>query len=160
VREILIGLVAAALLVAVGLEAWQLHSLQNELTAVHREVAALRVAIRHLPQGAIPSSRRASPRRSARHTRSSPPQSRRVVVQVDGLNYAFAPSTITTRVGGTVTWVNETTAPHTVTSVQRGLFDRSLDAHRHTVLVLHHAGTFRYYCGYHPYMRGVIVVHR
>jgi plastocyanin len=83
-----------------------------------------------------------------------------VVVRVDGLNYAFAPSALSVKVGAAVTWKNETIEPHTVTSFQRGLFVRVLNPHKNTALTFRHIGTYRYYCGYHPYMRGVVIVHR
>ena len=37
-------------------------------------------------------------------------------------NFAFAPATINIKVGGTVTWTNMDSAPHTVTSLT-GVFD-------------------------------------
>jgi plastocyanin len=78
--------------------------------------------------------------------------------------YGFFPNTITVKVGDTVTWTNDDTALHTVTSGIPGdsnpgiEFDSSSLApgttFQHTFTI---GGTFNYYCTLHPYMTGKIV---
>ena len=161
-RETLTCVFAAVILVVVGISAWELNSLHEELTTVHREVTALKITLRQQRSRSTSSPRPAAHRRVARSRRTRPFSSRnhQVVVRVDGLNYAFAPSVIRVKLGSRVTWKNETAEPHTVTSFQRGLFDTSLNPHKSAVLLFRRSGTYRYYCGYHPYMRGEIVVRR
>jgi len=79
-------------------------------------------------------------------------------------NQCFSPSTITIKVGDKVTWSNDDTVDHTVTSGNAaggpdGIFDTSL------FLVggifsntFNEAGTYDYYCMVHPWMVGVVNV--
>lgn len=70
----------------------------------------------------------------------------------------FGPANVTIRVGGTVTWVNDDTAPHTVTASD-GSFDSGLLAagarYEHTYGA---QGSFAYTCTFHPGMVGTVVV--
>jgi len=76
----------------------------------------------------------------------------------------FIPSTITVDVGTTVTWSNDDTAAHTVTSGSAadgpdGVFDSSLfmagAEFSHTFDA---AGEYSYFCMVHPWMAGVVIV--
>ena len=76
----------------------------------------------------------------------------------------FVPSMVTIDVGGEVTWENNDTAAHTVTSGTPtggpdGHFDSSLvmagSSFFHT---FDEAGTFDYFCMVHPWMEGTVVV--
>jgi plastocyanin len=90
-------------------------------------------------------------------TPSSAPASGGDSVTIAG--FAFDPSTITTKVGSTVSWSNTDAAPHTVawddgtegsgTLAKGGTpYQRTFDA----------PGTFTYACGIHPAMKGTVVV--
>ena len=72
-------------------------------------------------------------------------------------NYAYDPSTITVAVGTEVTWTNEDSVVHTVTSA--GNFDSGNMAQgevfSHT---FNEPGTFDYICTPHPYMEGQVIV--
>jgi plastocyanin len=72
----------------------------------------------------------------------------------------FSPDQVTVRVGSTVTWVNKTAADHTVSSVTRGVFAMRLPGNGQISLQFEAPGTYRYYCAYHPYMLGTVVVVR
>lgn len=85
---------------------------------------------------------------------------RTVRITVDGLNFAFKPSTITVAPGTVITWVNETASPHTVTSVTPRLFDASIKGHSAIRIAFYQPGTYQYYCALHPYMLGVIQVRK
>jgi plastocyanin len=71
----------------------------------------------------------------------------------------FSPETIEVKTGQTVEWANDDLTPHTVTSQGAGdLNSGSIDAGaswRHTFT---QAGSFRYYCTFHPEMKGTILV--
>ncbi len=73
--------------------------------------------------------------------------------------FAFAPASLTVKVGATVTWTNKDTATHTVVwadgspgsgSLTNGgaPYSRTFDT----------AGTFAYVCGIHAAMKGTVVV--
>jgi len=80
-------------------------------------------------------------------------------VAVEIKNFAFNPPEITVPAGGSVTWTNGDTVPHTATGLDRDAlqsgaiapgesFTQDFDA----------AGTFEYFCEFHPNMKGSIVV--
>jgi len=76
----------------------------------------------------------------------------------------FIPSTVTVDVGGVVTWSNDDTAAHTVTSGSAadgpdGNFDSSLFmAGASFEVTFDEAGTFEYFCMVHPWMVGTVIV--
>jgi plastocyanin len=71
----------------------------------------------------------------------------------------FSPETIEIKTSQTVEWTNDDLTPHTVTSQGAGdLNSGSIDAGaswRHTFT---QAGSFHYYCTFHPEMKGTVVV--
>lgn len=78
-----------------------------------------------------------------------------VVIQ----NFAYQPANLQVKVGTTVTWTNQDTAPHSVTFRDSSLTSSRLlqkgDVYRYTFTK---AGTFTYYCQVHPYMTAQVVV--
>ena len=76
----------------------------------------------------------------------------------------YTPSTVTIAAGGTVTFSNTDTAPHTSTSGTAadgpdGVFDTSLImANASYSVTLSDAGTYPYFCMVHPWMEGTIIV--
>lgn len=72
--------------------------------------------------------------------------------------FAFDPASITVRVGDSVTWRNEDSAPHTATA-DDGSFDTgNLGDGASASVTFQQAGTFGYLCTIHPSMRGTVVV--
>jgi plastocyanin len=73
--------------------------------------------------------------------------------------WAFEPYSLEVLPGATVTWVNDSDAAHTVTGDDLAFDDSGLiepgDEFRQT---FDEPGTYRYSCGPHPGMTGVIVV--
>jgi plastocyanin len=80
-------------------------------------------------------------------------------VAVEIKDFAFNPAEITVPAGGSVTWTNNDTTPHTATGLDRDAlqsgaiapgasFTQTFDA----------AGTFEYFCEFHPNMKGTITV--
>jgi plastocyanin len=79
-------------------------------------------------------------------------------------NECYIPYVVTISVGGTVTWTNDDTAAHTVTSGTvtegpDGIFDSSIvmagKTFEHT---FDEASTYDYFCVVHPWMTGQVVV--
>jgi nitrite reductase (NO-forming)/hydroxylamine reductase len=71
---------------------------------------------------------------------------------------AFQPHTLIVATGATVTWQNDDTAAHTVTSGE-GWFDSGqLASGESFVYQFDKPGTFRYNCTNHPQMEGVVIV--
>ncbi len=73
-------------------------------------------------------------------------------------NFAFAPATLTVRVGGTVTWTNRDEEPHTVAATDGSFHSPGMGTggtYSHTFPT---AGTFDYVCSIHPMMHGTVVV--
>lgn len=74
------------------------------------------------------------------------------------VNFTFAPDSLTVKVGTTVTWTNQDSMRHTVTS-DDGFFDSGLFGQGETFsYTFAEAGTYPYYCIPHPYMKGTIIV--
>jgi plastocyanin len=74
-------------------------------------------------------------------------------------NFAFQPANLQVKVGTTVTWTNQDTAPHTVTfrdsSLKSSGILRQGDTYRYTFTT---TGTFAYYCDLHRYMTAQVTV--
>ena len=88
-------------------------------------------------------------------TSQSTPQSKDIVIQ----NFAFSPSTINIKAGDSITWTNQDSAAHTVTSDSGSELDSELlsqgDAYSHTFDT---PGTYPYHCTPHPGMKAKVIV--
>jgi plastocyanin len=74
-------------------------------------------------------------------------------------DYTFKPATITVPVGTTVDFTNHDSTAHTATSKESGVFDtEAIQPGKSGSITLEKAGTFTYYCVFHPFMKGTIVV--
>ena len=83
-------------------------------------------------------------------------------VTVNTLHFAYDPSPVTVAAGAKVTFKNSDATAHTVTAADGGdkpAFD-SGDMPQNATWshVFAKAGTYRYFCQYHTYMKGTIVV--
>jgi plastocyanin len=78
--------------------------------------------------------------------------------QVSIQDFFFSPADVTVEPGTTVTWVNEGTVPHTVTS-DDGQFDSGvlMPGDSYTVM-FKGRGTITYHCAIHPSMTGSVTV--
>jgi plastocyanin len=94
----------------------------------------------------------------ADRTSSSPSESggaKAVTIQ----DYTYEPASITVAKGTTVTFTNRDSTPHTATSKQSGRFESgSIDTGESGSVTLDETGTFAYYCVFHPFMKGTVVV--
>src|ERR671912_2918648 len=81
-----------------------------------------------------------------------------VTFEVQVIDFAFEPATVTVPAGATVTWTNAGSRPHTVTA-DDGSFDSGrLDPGEQFSQTFDQPGTFTYFCGFHPEMQGSVVV--
>ncbi|SFF84434.1 Plastocyanin [Streptomyces mirabilis] len=77
-------------------------------------------------------------------------------------NFAFAPATLKVKVGTTVTWTNQDTDAHTVTSTGSGgpLHSAALNTHATYSYTFTKPGTYSYLCTIHPFMTATVEVTR
>jgi plastocyanin len=79
-------------------------------------------------------------------------------VEVRIMNFAFDPSEITVTQGSTVTWTNEDSMAHTVTSDGGNFESPSIARGQSFSHTFNSAGTFSYQCSLHPSMTGKVTV--
>lgn len=73
-------------------------------------------------------------------------------------NQFYIPSTLTVSTGKTVVWFNGDTAAHTVTSTTNAFDSGDMASGATYQFTFNTAGSYDYYCTYHPFMKGAIVV--
>jgi plastocyanin len=78
-------------------------------------------------------------------------------VQITIDNFTFAPPELTVKVGDTVTWTNHDDIPHTVVSAGK-FHSKALDTDNSFTFTFTQAGDYKYFCGLHPHMTGMIKV--
>ncbi len=81
----------------------------------------------------------------------------RVAVSIK--NFAFNPASMSIKAGTKVTWTNNDSVSHTVTSDSGTLFDSSTLAPGQSFsFTFGSSGTYSYHCSIHPMMKGTVVV--
>ncbi|MFF7129247.1 cupredoxin domain-containing protein [Streptomyces sp. NPDC008240] len=95
----------------------------------------------------------------------SPASTGRSVAPVTGnavaiKNFAFSPATLKVKAGTTVTWTNQDTDAHTLTSAGSGgpLHSAALATHATYTYTFTKPGTYAYLCTIHPFMTGTVEV--
>ncbi|PJN38795.1 amidase [Streptomyces sp. CB02959] len=75
-------------------------------------------------------------------------------------NFAFSPATLKVKAGTTVTWTNQDTDAHTVTSAGSGgpLHSAALATHATYSYTFTKPGTYAYLCTIHPFMTATVEV--
>jgi plastocyanin len=74
-------------------------------------------------------------------------------------DYIYKPASITVPQGTTVTFANRDSTAHTATSKESGVFESGpIEPGKSGKVTLEKSGTFAYYCLFHPFMKGTIVV--
>ena len=79
-------------------------------------------------------------------------------VTVDIRDFAYFPADLTVDAGARVTWVNFDSAPHTATGTSDSWDTGRLDRNDRASVVFETAGSFPYFCVYHPNMKSVVTV--
>jgi len=77
-------------------------------------------------------------------------------VSIEG--FAFSPSTVTVKVGDSVTWTNHDATAHTATADDDSFDTEQLGNGESSTLTFSTAGSFAYHCAIHPQMNGTLVV--
>jgi plastocyanin len=71
---------------------------------------------------------------------------------------SFSPNPVEVKVGETVTWINDDSGRHTVTS-EDGVFDSAMMGNGKSFsFTFDKADEYPYFCGPHPIMVGTVVV--
>lgn len=73
-------------------------------------------------------------------------------------NFAYAPTTITVKVGSTVTWTNRDEEPHNVVSGDHSVRSPTMGTGATFSYTFTKPGSVGYVCTLHPYMHGTVVV--
>jgi plastocyanin len=73
-------------------------------------------------------------------------------------NFAYAPDTVTIRPGQSVRFVEDDETPHTVTATDTSFDSGNLDKGKSWTHAFPKEGTYAYFCAYHTYMKGKVVV--
>ena len=100
---------------------------------------------------------------TATSTTSTSPETAHVTI-LPGAAYpnstGYSPSTITVVIGvnNTVEWVNNDTAPHTVTATDHSFDSGNLNPGDTWTYTFTKPGTYTYVCTYHPWMKGTVIV--
>ncbi len=72
--------------------------------------------------------------------------------------FKFQQNTVEINAGDTIEWVNEDSAPHTVTFEDTNILDEKLSSKGKVSHTFTEKGTFEYHCSFHPNMKGIVVV--
>jgi len=75
-------------------------------------------------------------------------------------NFVFSPQSLRVAVGTKVVWTNQDDIPHSVVSAEQPPAYKSpaLDTDESFSHVFDKPGTYTYFCGLHPHMKGTVVV--
>jgi plastocyanin len=82
------------------------------------------------------------------------------IVDLNITKFAFAPKEITVAPGTRIIWTNHDETPHTVTSNDKSFASKGLDTDDKFEHTFVSEGDFSYICTVHPYMTGVVHVHK
>ncbi len=89
---------------------------------------------------------------------SSTPAQTQTTSSVRIQNFTFTPNNIQVKTGQSVTWTNDDTTAHTITS-DNGTFDSgNVGQNGSFSFTFTKAGTYNYHCAIHPSMTGQVVV--
>ena len=77
---------------------------------------------------------------------------------VEIADFLYEPEAIMVKAGTTVTWTNRDDAAHTATSDDRVLDTDAIPGGEEGTITFDEPGTYSYFCVFHPYMEGSVVV--
>ena len=96
-------------------------------------------------------------KKSETPTPGTPPAQQASVTIKD---FEFAPSKVTIKVGGTVTWTNDGPSAHTITADDGSFDSGQLQEGKTFSRTYDSIGTFSYHCSIHPSMKAQVVVEK
>jgi plastocyanin len=73
-------------------------------------------------------------------------------------NFTFKPDVITVPVGTRIVWQNDDDIPHSIVETRGKFHSPALDTDDKYAFTFAAAGTYEYFCGLHPHMKGKVVV--
>jgi plastocyanin len=88
---------------------------------------------------------------------AAPPAS---TVDINIAKFAYGPKEITVAPGTKIVWTNKDETPHTVTSNDKSFASKGLDTDDKFEHTFAAEGDFSYICTVHPFMTGVVHVHK
>jgi plastocyanin len=74
--------------------------------------------------------------------------------------FAFAPKEITIAPGTKVVWINHDETPHTINASDKTFASKAMDTDDRYEHVFASEGDFSYFCTLHPFMTGIVHVHK
>lgn len=74
--------------------------------------------------------------------------------------FAFTPKEITVVPGTKVKWINKDETPHTVSTSDKRFMSKAMDTDDTYEYTFVTEGDFSYFCTLHPFMTGVVHVHK
>ena len=74
--------------------------------------------------------------------------------------FAFVPKEITVAPGTTIVWTNHDQTPHMVMARDKGFSSPALDTDDSYRFTFTKPGDFSYFCTMHPFMTGIVHVHK
>lgn len=81
-------------------------------------------------------------------------------VDINIAKFAYEPKDITIAPGTKIVWTNKDQTPHTVTSNDKSFASKGLDTDDKFEHTFATEGDFSYICTVHPFMTGVVHVHK
>jgi plastocyanin len=78
-------------------------------------------------------------------------------IKVEVKNLVFTPAVVTAKAGDRIVWTNKDVLQHTATATDKA-FDVMLPPGKSGSIVVTKAGTFDYFCKFHPNMKGKVTV--
>ena len=78
--------------------------------------------------------------------------------KVEIADFKYAPETVTVKAGTEVTWTNSDDATHTATADDSSFDTGDLDKGDAKSVTFDQAGSFTYYCRFHPFMKATVEV--
>jgi plastocyanin len=73
-------------------------------------------------------------------------------------NFTFKPDAVTVPVGTRIVWVNDDDIPHSIVETMGKFHSPALDTEDKFSFTFDKAGSYEYFCGLHPHMKGKVVV--
>jgi plastocyanin len=142
------GIVAAVVVVIVAIAAWYAFGNKNS-----NNNSSLYGNNNNSSANQTPANNNNTPQNNADTTQ--PESTNKVSIA----NMSFSPTQITVNKGDTVTWTNNDSTTHTVTSDSGSELDSgNIQPGSDFTHTFSQTGTFKYHCSIHPYMTGSVVV--
>ena len=80
----------------------------------------------------------------------------KLTVKISG--YAFEPASVTVGAGSRITFTNHDATAHTATSNKPAFDTGTVKPGQSATVALRKAGTYTYYCQFHAFMHGTVIV--